>query len=163
MIAAGIECVLRNFPGILTALALIIPTLRRRPAPAAERYLAWLLLLAVGADALWAGFFHVFFPEIARQSIGWGASPFQLEVGVADIALGVVAMASFRRSLSFQSAIALYAIVFYAGVIIGHVQQAVVADNFAPNNFGALLGITVLRLVLLVVLLRAAWRGREAR
>jgi hypothetical protein len=32
---------------------------------------------------VWAGFFHVFFPELAARSIGWAVSPFQFESGVA--------------------------------------------------------------------------------
>jgi len=72
--------------------------------------------------------------------------------------MGIVAVISFWRSLSFQTAIAIHAILFYAGVSVGHVVQAVTAGNFASDNFGMLLMITVLHVILLTVFLIDAWR-----
>jgi hypothetical protein len=51
---------------------------------------------------LWAGLFHVFFPHVAAASIGWEVSPFQFEVGVADIAIGLTAIASFWLFYAIQ-------------------------------------------------------------
>ncbi|MFC3691089.1 DUF6790 family protein [Chenggangzhangella methanolivorans] len=155
MIADAIRLALSNVPLLMFVAAIVLALARRGPGSTAERLLAWLLLLAVGIDSLWAGVFHVFFPEVARAAIGWGASPFQYEIGVADIALGVVAIASFWRSPPFKSAVALYAIVFYVGVIVGHIREAVTHDDFAPDNFGLLLALTALRAILLVGLLLA--------
>jgi hypothetical protein len=39
--------------------------------------------------------FHLFFPSIAAADIGWEVSPFQVEVGMADLAIGATAFASF--------------------------------------------------------------------
>jgi hypothetical protein len=160
MIATVIKLVFTNVPLIMFVAAIAAATLSKRPAPVAERSLAWLVLLAVGIDGIWAGVFHIFFPGIASKEIGWAASPFEFEIGVADLAMGIVAVIAFRRSLEFKSAVALYAILFYAGVAVGHVHQAIAHHNFAPDNFGMLLLITFLRMVLLIVLLRAAWRAR---
>lgn len=166
MVAESIRFVLTNVPLIMFVAAIAIASVTRSPASASQRYLSWLLLLAVGVDSLWAGIFHVFFPQIASAEIGWAPSPFEFEVGVADIALGIVAIASFWRSLAFKTAIALYAIIFYLGVTIGHFREAIVAGNFAPDNFGLLLLLTIVRFVLIVWLLRAAWKqgsGLKAR
>ncbi len=161
MVADSIRFVLTNLPLILFVVALAVAFLTRRPEATAERYLAWLLLLSVGIDGIWAGIFHVFFPGIASAQIGWTPSPFEFEIGVADMALGIVAVIAFWRSLSFQSAIALYAILFYVGVAIGHFQQAFAKGDYSPDNFGALLVITIARAILLTLLLAAAWRGRK--
>jgi hypothetical protein len=156
--ADAIRLALSNLPSILFVAALVVATLRRDGRPAARRLLDWQLLLPVGVGSLWAGLFHVFAPQVAAASIGWAVSPFQFEIGVADIAIGLVAIASFWRSLSFQSAVVAYIVLFFAGVAIGHLQQAVEAHDYAANNFGLLLIMTVVTIVLLPLLLWQAWK-----
>lgn len=157
MIAADlIRFVLTHIPLIACCGALILAY--RGQGPAAERYLSWLLLLAVGVDGLWAGLFHVFAPQTAARFIGWQVSPFQFEIGVADIALGVTAILAFRASLGFKSAVVCYAVIFYVGVAIGHIREIVTVGNFAPGNGGVLLVLTFIRPVALVGLLIAARR-----
>jgi hypothetical protein len=160
MIAETIRFVLTNLPAILFVLAFVIATVHKGIPGTAERYLSWFLLLAVGVELTWAGFFHVAFPETAASYIGWQVSPFQFEIGVADLAAGLVAIASFWRSLEFKSAIVAYVVLFYIGVAIGHVHQAQIAGNFSPGNFGLLLLMTVAKVLLLTWLLLAAWRER---
>ncbi|MDM9646358.1 DUF6790 family protein [Rhizobium sp. S163] len=157
MIALAIRFVLTNLPLLLFIIALVCAALSRSTVHWSRRYLSWILLLSVGVDGVWAGIFHVFFPAIASAQIGWQPSPFEFEVGIADIALGSVAVISFWRSLSFQSAIATYAIIFYVGVTIGHFVQAFGHADFASDNFGALLVLTILRAVALIGLLKITW------
>ncbi len=95
---------------------------------------------------------HVFFPHIAASSIGWQVSPFQFEIGVADIAIGLVAILSFWRPLPFKAAVIAYITLFYFGVAVGHVREAMTAGNFAANNFGLLLVLTVIKMILLPTL-----------
>ena len=158
MIADAIKLVVSNVPLIMFVAALLIATVVRRPQPTAERYLAWLLLLSVGLDGIWAGLFHIFFPGVASGEIGWQPSPFEFEIGVADLSLGIVAVISFWRSLSFKSAIAFFAALFYAGVVVGHFQQAFAHGDYSPDNFGIMLVVTILCVVLIGFLLWAAWR-----
>ena len=44
------------------------------------------------------------FPAVAAAHIGWQTSPFQFEVGMADLAIGITACLSFWRDLSFKAA-----------------------------------------------------------
>ncbi|WBT37744.1 DUF6790 family protein [Hyphomicrobium sp. DMF-1] len=159
--AGIIRFVLTNLPAFLLVLAFVIATLSTGIPRTAERYLSWLLLLAVGCEMVWAGFFHVFFPETAASFINWQVSPFQFEIGVADLSIGLVAIASFWRSLEFKSAVVAYVVLFYIGAAIDHVHQAQVAGNFSPGNFGLLLLMTVAKVLLLTGLLWEAWRERE--
>lgn len=159
MIADTIQFVLTNLPLLLCIAAVVCGATLSRGKPWAERYLAWILLLAVGVNGVWAGIFHVFFPGIASAQIGWQPSPFETEIGIADISMGIVAMVSFWRSFAFKSAIALYAILFYAGVAIGHFVQAFANNDFSPDNFGMLLILTIAQAVALVFLLWAARRN----
>ncbi len=158
MIAAAIEFVLKNLPALLFVLALAIATLNRSEPNAPLRYLNWLLLLPVGFVGIWAGVFHIFFPAVASAQIGWAPSPFETEIGIADAASGVVAVVAFWRSLEFKAAIVLYTALFYFGVATGHVYQAVAAHNFSPDNFGLLLLLTVVLMVLLPILVIQARR-----
>lgn len=149
-----IQLILSNVPTIMFALAIGL-ALRPRPNQSfSARLLDWLLLLSVGVAYVWAGLFHVFFPEIAAQSIGWQVSPFQFEIGVADISVGVAAIISFWRAVPFKAAVIVYITLFSLGVTIGHLRQAMGGD-FAPDNFGLLLMLTVAQMILLPILL---WR-----
>lgn len=160
MIAESIGFTLRNLPAILFVAALLVAALRCAPRPAVERFLAWLLLLPIGGTCLWAGVAHVFFPATAAAYIGWQVSPFQFEVGMADLAIGVTACLAFWRSLAFKAAAICVASVFLLGDAVGHVQQMVATGNLAPGNAGVPFYMDVICPVLAVILLILAQRRR---
>jgi hypothetical protein len=162
VIAELIAFVLRNLPAFLFVLALALAALRRDHHSSAERFLAWLLLLPIGVSGLWAGLFHVFFPTVAAGLIGWHVSPYQFEVGMADLAIGVTAMVSFWRDLSFKAAAVCAASIFLLGDAVGHVREMLVAGNFAPGNAGVPFYMDVICPVLAIALLVAASRGRKS-
>lgn len=157
--ADAIRLVLTNMPIILFVAALAIAWFRRDGHPA-HRFLSWLLLLSVGAEMIWGGFFHVFLPQMAATQIGWQTSPFQFEIGVADLSIGAVAVLSFWRSLSFKAAVVFYVILFNIGVAIGHVREAMINADYAPDNFGLLLLLTVIKVPLLAWLL---WKAHQVQ
>lgn len=161
--ATIIGMVLSNLATVLFVVAFVLAWLLRRPETFGERLLDWMLLLPVGIGYVWAGFFHVAFPEMAARSIGWQVSPFQFEIGVADLAIGITAVVSFWRPLAFKASVVWYIVLFSIGVAIGHVRDAVTTGNFSPNNFGLLLLVTVAEVVLLPWLLHAGSRGGALR
>src|SRR5271156_11089 len=136
MIGQAIGFLLRNLPAVLFVAALVLAATRSTPDNTAERYLGWILLLPIGITGLWAGAAHVFFPATAAAHIGWQVSPFQFEVGLADLAIGVTACLAFWRDLGFKAATVCVASVFLLGDAIGHVRQMTIAGNFAPGNAG---------------------------
>lgn len=151
MIEAAIAFVLGNLPALLFVGAFLMAALTRSPAHYPTRLLGW-LLLASGIAYVWAGFFHIVFPHMAAASIGWEVSPFQFEIGVADAAIGVVAILSFWRSLAFKAPVVGYYSLFSFGVAYGHFREAFEAGDTSKNNFGLLLVITLIYAVLLPVL-----------
>ena len=163
MIAHVIEFVLRNLPALLLVVALVIAAARRGDEPAAERFLSWILLLPIGVTGLWAGAFHVFLPATAAALIGWEVSPFQFEVGMADLAIGVTACISFWRDLSFKAAAVSAASVFLLGDAVGHVRQMLIAGNFAPGNAGVPFYTDIICPLLAIALLLVASRRRVAQ
>jgi hypothetical protein len=163
MIAQLIGLLIRDLPAALFVLALALALLRRHEGPLAEELLSWTLLLPIGVTGLWAGIFHVCFPGIAAALIGWQVSPFQFEVGMADLAIGVTACIAFWSDLSFQAAAVSAAAIFLLGDAIGHVRQMIVAGNFAPGNAGVPFYMDVICPVLTVALVLVAKRSRRAR
>jgi hypothetical protein len=129
---------------------------------AAERFLSWILLLPIGVTGLWAGITHVFFPAMAAAHIGWEVSPFQFEVGMADLAVGVTACLAFSRDLNFKAAAVSAASIFLLGDAVGHVRQMVTAGNFAPGNAGVPFYMDVVCPLLAIILLLIAQRSRGA-
>ncbi len=160
--ADTVRFVLSHLPVIMFVAAFVVAALLKSPPSFSMRLLSWMLLLSVGVEELWGGLFHVFAPHTAAASIGWEVSPFQFEIGVADIAIGVTAIESFWRSLQFKAATILYITLFYAGVAIGHVREAVTSGDFAANNFGLLLIITIVKVFLLPALYFKVLREERA-
>lgn len=152
MIEAIIRFVLSNLTPLLFVFAFVTASLAKAPPFYGARLLNWLLLLPVGLGSLWSGGFHVFFPEIASRSIGWQPSPFEYEIGVADMAMGITAIVSFWRPLAFKAAVILCVVLFYFGVAVNYLHDAFAGGNLAPNNFGALLAITIAQIILLPLL-----------
>ena len=157
--AETIAFVLRNLPVFLFVAALVIAWLSRSGGTIADRLLAWILLLPIGVSGLWAALFHLFFPEMAAADIGWEPSPFQFEVGMADLAMGATACVSFWRNLDFKAAVVMVNAIFLLGDAIGHVRQMIAAGNFASGNagvpfFGDLI-FPVLALILLIIVQRS--------
>ena len=160
MIAAVIGTVLRNLPAFLMVAALLVAAIRREGRATAERFLSWILLLPVGVTCLWAAIFHLFFPGVSAADIGWEPSPFQFEVGMADLAIGATAVASFWCSLPFKAAVVWVSSVFLLGDAVGHVYQMLSAGNFASGNAGTPFFMDVIAPVLALALLARCWRSQ---
>jgi hypothetical protein len=156
MIAKSIGFTLRNLPAVLFVIALLVATARQYPTLKAERYLAWLLFLPIGVTGLWAGVFHVFFPTTAAAHIGWQVSPFQFEVGMADLAIGVTSVTAFWRGWEFKAAAVCAASIFLLGDAVGHVREMVGTGNFAPGNAGVPFYMDLICPLLAIALLFAA-------
>ena len=162
MIGETISFLLRNLPAILFVLAFALSVATRAGRPTwPERCLSWVLLLPIGMTGLWAGVSHVFFPHVAASHIGWEVSPFQFEVGMADLAIGVTAITAFWCSLPFKAASVCAASVFLLGDAIGHVHQMLAAGNFAPGNAGLPFYMDVICPLLAITLVVVSLRQRS--
>lgn len=120
----------------------------------------WFIFFAVGMVGLWAFLCHVFIPGRASASIGWAPSPFEFEVGVANLGMGVAGVLApwFRRHYSM--AVGIMITCFSWGAAYGHVHQMIVAHNYAINNAGPIFWTDILIPAVLWILL-AVWRKKE--
>ncbi|MCK0198386.1 hypothetical protein MWN34_15845 [Ancylobacter sp. 6x-1] len=107
---------------------------------AIEQLLRYILLLPVGIMGLWGFVGHVFFAEQSAAAIGWAASPFQFEVGMANLGIGLGGMiGAFLRSRGFRLAIGVVALGFLGGAGLGHLIQIAGTGNMAAGNAGPIL------------------------
>ena len=94
------------------------------------------MVLYVGLVGIYTFILHCFWGNIAAEGIGWSNSPFQWEVGIANAVVGVLWLLSLKASRQFRLATVIAASVWFWGDAVGHVNQMVVAGNFAPGNAG---------------------------
>jgi len=132
-------------PGIillaLMVVAIIVNLIVRHRELDRERTLEimvlWTLVIGVGVGGLVGAMGHVFLADKIAESIGWPTgSPFQYEVGMANLALGIVGLLCYRFRDNFWLAVILANAVFLVGDGAGHVRDILVNANLAPFNTG---------------------------
>lgn len=115
----------------------------------------YLLGMAVVANGIGGFFGHVFLSDYVAASIGWpGGNPFQLEVGFANLATGVMGLMAMGRRDGFREATVVAVTVFGIGATIVHIMDIVDTGNLAVGNTVQNLS-NLLRPVLLIWILRA--------
>jgi hypothetical protein len=96
------------------------------------------LVYLVGVTGIIGASGHLLKADDVARSIGWPpGSPFQWEVGVADLGWGVLGVMCPAYGRGFWLATIIVSSIFLIGAAVGHVKQMVVAKNFAPGNAGA--------------------------
>lgn len=94
------------------------------------------LTYLVGVQCFVTGSGHLFFPDPVAESIGWQkASPFQREVGLANISYGVLGVMAGSFGLAWWLAAIIAFSDFYLGAAVGHIREMVVKNN-SPGNAG---------------------------
>ncbi len=131
----------------------------------AEVVLLWLLVIDIGIGGVFGFIGHTVFAERAAASIGWPAgNPFQFEVAVGNLSLGTLGILCYWLRGNFWIATVIGSSVFLLGAAAGHIQQIVVAHNYAPNNAGAALyNDIVVPLILLALLVYHRYAGGGER
>ena len=165
----AIRLVLGNFSLAMliaaVALAVIVSAAKRGTPSGAfgEQLFRWTALLAVGATGIFTFICHVFFSESTAAHIGWQTSPFQYEVGIADLVVGVLGVLAFRGNFGFRLATTLATTIWQWGDGVGHVRQMIVAHNYEPGNAGSLFwGDVLIPMVIIVALIASRRRSSAA-
>ncbi|HSY14298.1 MAG TPA: DUF6790 family protein [Verrucomicrobiae bacterium] len=112
---------------------------RSSGARIAETYLLYLFIFYVGLMGLLTAYAHVFRPVQTSASIGWSTSPYEYEVGMADLTVGVLGILCVWFRGTFWLATAIANAVWLLGDAVGHVRQTVEYNNHARNNAGLFL------------------------
>jgi len=93
-------------------------------------------MLAFSAAAGIAGAMgHFFASNLVAQAIGWPAdSPFQLDMGFANLAFGVLAAIAVGRRDGFREATVIGGAILSVGAFVVHMIDIAQTGNLAPGN-----------------------------
>ncbi|MCQ8893899.1 MAG: hypothetical protein NQU46_04635 [Methanolinea sp.] len=154
------------FPLLGAVIAFVHVSWKHHAGPRVlETFLAWQLAVGLGLGYVYAGLGHLLFPDIVAASIGWPPhSPFQREVGMWDLAIGIVGILCLKaRSTGFWTATLVTYGIFSWGAGLGHVYELVVHGNVSINNAGPVMYVDLLYPVFLGALLFLTYRRREGQ
>jgi hypothetical protein len=126
-----------------------------------NKLLCYLFVFPLGVQGLWAFFSHVFMSEVAANAIGWEPSPFQYEVGVANLGLALASFYAAFKGFEARAATAIAAACFLAGAGVGHLMDIAQGDNLTPGNAGPILYTDFLTPIAILVLLLVLPRRAE--
>jgi len=130
-----------------------------------ELFLLYLLGISAGANGIGGFMGHLFASDLVAEAVGWPAgNPFQLEVGFANLAIGILGVIAIGRRDGFREATVIAVTVFSVGATVVHILDIVQTGNLAPGNTVQNVG-NLLRPALLIALLaasRRAARGGES-
>jgi hypothetical protein len=149
---------------IVAAIHLFRDKRPRTASRVAEVLLLWLLVINVGIGGVFGFIGHTVFADRAAASIGWPAgNPFQFEVAVANLALGVLGILCYSFRDQFWLATVVGGAVWQLGDAVGHIRQIIIANNWSPNNAGPALWADIAFPIILIALLVIAWRHAPER
>lgn len=118
-----------------------------------DNALAWI----VGVNAIMIGSGHLVMPDPIADAIGWPrGSPFQWEVGLAGVLIGVLGVMAPGFDRGFQLATVIAFSIFYLGAAVGHVVQRLRAGNTSPGNTGFIFWFDVVAPLVVIGLYVAA-------
>jgi uncharacterized membrane protein len=130
----------------------VSPARRSNRRAVAATYLLYLLVIYVGLMGLLTAYAHVFRPMQTSASIGWSTSPYEYEVGMADLTVGVLGICCLWLRGNFWLATAIANAVWLLGDAVGHIRQMVLNSNHAANNSGIFL-VTEITMPFVILLL----------
>ena len=162
-----IAFLLGNFNIWTPILAILIGVLsfglyKRGGAAICSRILTAYLFLAIGLMGVENFIIHAFYGNFAAASIGWQPSPFQYEVAIANLAVGLMGViAAFTKNLGYRAATVTGFAVWFLGDAAGHIYQLIAKHDHAAYNAGTTLYSDIYLPVIAIILLIVVWRGKK--
>jgi 4-amino-4-deoxy-L-arabinose transferase-like glycosyltransferase len=149
-------------PVIIAAGHLALDSSSRPRERRLELFLLYLLGIGVARSGIGGFFGHVFISDPVAESIGWPTgNPFQLEVGVANLAVGILGIVAMGRRDGFREATVIAATVLGVGATLVHAMDVIESGNLAPGN--TIQNISnLLRPALLIAFLAASRRAERS-
>lgn len=127
-----------------------------------EIFLLYLFGVGVAGTGIGGFFGHYFISDSVAESIGWPTgNPFQLEVGFANLAVGILGIVAMGRRDGFREATVIAVTVFGVGATVVHVMDVIESGNLAPGN--TIQNVSnLLRPALLIAFLAATRRAERS-
>lgn len=122
-------------PLLLATAHLLLDRQVRTTAQRIEVFIVYLLAISVGANGLGGAFGHLFLSDLVADGVGWPAgSPFQLEMGFANLLIGVLGIMAIHRRDGFRTATIVATTILGVGATIVHIIDIVATGNLSPGN-----------------------------
>ena len=156
------------FPVIAIAGAAVQLARSREPRTlghASEVFLVWLFVVWAGIGSVFTFLSHTLLADQTARAIGWPTgNPFQSEVAVANLTVGVLGILCYWIRGNFWLATVIATSVWLLGDAVVHIYHIVVNHNYHPGNAGLPFYFDILLPLLLIVLLiiyRVSGAGSE--
>jgi hypothetical protein len=172
-IAETIAFLIGNYMTTLFVVGLIVAAVKilrmgheRSSRTVSGTFLNTFVFWAIGCAEVVNFVMHSVFGDFAAKSIGWAQSPFQLELALSSLGIGVMGFLLYSTKNAFRAkaALVIAVVIFGWGAALGHVYQSVVNHDYAVNNTGLLLFSDIaINAAGLVFVLWHAWSLRRAR
>jgi uncharacterized membrane protein YphA (DoxX/SURF4 family) len=148
---------------VLPLLLALLHTRLDRGARTRERrlelFVLYLMGISAGANGIGGFSGHLFASDQVAEAIGWPAgNPFQLEVGFANLAIGILGVLAINRRDGLREATVIAATVFSVGATFVHIVDILETGNLAPGNTIQNVG-NLLRPALLIAFLALSRRA----
>jgi hypothetical protein len=122
-------------PLLLATGHILLDRQARTPARRIEVFIVYLLAISVGANGLGGAFGHLFLSDLIAEGVGWPAgSPFQLEMGFANLLVGVLGILAIHRRDGFRTAAIIATTILGVGATSVHIWDIAATGNLSPGN-----------------------------
>jgi uncharacterized protein DUF6790 len=127
------------FIGVILFAVASIPLLHDSPADWQTQLLENGVVYLIGWAGIGAGISHILMGRKTSASIGWAPSPYETEVGFANLGMGIAGLMAANQEPAFWLGLIVVNSIFRVGCGIVHIRQMIREHNFAPNNTSILL------------------------
>ncbi|HWL03058.1 MAG TPA: DUF6790 family protein [Microbacteriaceae bacterium] len=130
--------------------------------------LDWWTLFAVGISNLVNFVFHSFLGDFSAEQIGWAQSPFQMELALASLGIGIAAVIAFPRRAGWTAKLVANVpnAVFLFGAGLVHLVDIIATGNMAFGNAGPIFWsdfyLPIAAVVIIVFAAREAGRASKS-
>jgi hypothetical protein len=122
--------------------------------------LAYILPLNIGIAGVLAFIAHAFYGPQTAELIGWPAdNPFQMEIAMANLGLGVTGLLCIWMRKGFWLACALFAAIFSWGAAYVHIIE-MAKGNYAAYNSGVFVYVGDLAMPLIYLILAGIYAAQ---
>jgi hypothetical protein len=122
-------------PLLLATAHMLLDRQTRTTAQRIELFIVYLLAISVGANGLGGTFGHLFLSDLIADGVGWPTgSPFQLEMGFANLLIGVLGIMAISRRDGFRTAAIIATTILGVGATSVHIMDIAATGNLSPGN-----------------------------
>lgn len=122
-------------PLLMAGIVLILDRSISNKERRIEVFLIFLFALGVAGSGIGGFFGHLFLSDQVAEAVGWPTgSPFQLEMGFANLVLGVLGIIAVGRRDGFREATVIAVTILGFGATFVHLLDIFQTGNLSPGN-----------------------------